>query len=409
MRETSPAPAPPQEKSIAIAHWGEHCNGGAERVAWEAQRGIDAPLYVGHRDPDIEPDDVDVRGLFTSRLANRAIKMGGFPRAVAYFGSWALSPAPLERLRHYDTLVCSGNETMFYCGPDTQTRVQYVHHTDRRHTDLLHWWPRTPKGYAGRAYAYVIRQLMNNTSNRPDLFVANSEVVARRVHKYWGVPKEAIRVVYPPVPTSTFSDSLAPTEDYVVSLGRLDNWHKHLSTVIRQLNNTDVTLKIAGTGPDEKMLQSLAADNVEFLGYVSEAEKRTLLAGARAFVFAGEQEDFGISTAEALASGTPVVGPEEGFTKFQIRPGKAGLTWDRNNPSSLRHAVTELLHGGVEWSSAEIEAHAENFSVERFHEGLRNAIDLANERSRVDVTWDSEPLRPCPAENSPVVADGGEQ
>jgi len=44
---------------VAIAHWNESCNGGGERVAWELARQFDAPLYVGRRDPSIEPDDVD--------------------------------------------------------------------------------------------------------------------------------------------------------------------------------------------------------------------------------------------------------------------------------------------------------------------------------------------------------------
>lgn len=396
------------QRDIAIAHWGEHCNGGAERVAWELQRLFDSPLYVGDRDPSIEPDDVDdVHGLFEGRITSWAIRRGGFPRAASYFLNWSVTPSAgkaVSTLKKHDTIVTSGNETLFYCGPDTQTQVHYVHHTSRRHTDLLDAWPNTWRGTVGRAYAFVIRQLLNNPTSRPDLFVCNSEVIARRVHKYWGVPKDEIRVVYPPVPTHTFSGTREETEDIYVTLGRLDNWHKHIDELIRAFNGTDRRLLIAGTGPDESHLKRIAEDNVEFLGYVDEDEKRSLLSRARAFVFGGEQEDFGIAPAESLASGTPVIGPEEGFTQHQIRPGKAGLTFDRDE---LHSTLEEFERDGVEWSPAQIERHAEHFGIEAFHEGMKSVVAEAEERATVTVEWDDDGVAIDPPQTHAAITDGG--
>lgn len=66
---------------IAIAHWNESCNGGGERVAWELARQFDAPLFVGRRDPSIEPEDVDVR----QRRAIHAWRQTDCERMIVHF------------------------------------------------------------------------------------------------------------------------------------------------------------------------------------------------------------------------------------------------------------------------------------------------------------------------------------
>ncbi len=71
-------------------------------------------------------------------------------------------------------------------------------------------------------------------------------------------------------------------------------------------------LVIAGSGPERAAAEARAraegvADSVEWRGFISEDEKRALLAGARVFVAPSYEEGWGISVAEALASGLPVV------------------------------------------------------------------------------------------------------
>lgn len=395
---------PLDTRDIAIAHRGEHTSGGAEQVAWELQRAYQAPLYVGYRDASTEPEDVDqVRGLFDGRLARWAVERGGLARDLAYLSEWKSSPAT-DRLRKHDTLITSGLETLLYCGPDWQTRVHYTHHTGRRQTDLFDAWPDSFKGRLERLYSDRFRRELNYPTNRPDLFVANSEVIAHRIHKYWGVPEGDIRVVYPPVGTHRFSDDHAETEDVYLTLGRLDDWHKHISEIIEAFRGTNRRLLVAGDGPDRDSLERLAGETVEFLGYVDEERKRELLSKARAFVFAGEQEDFGIATAEALASGTPVIAPGEGFSQYQIRPGEAGLTFERGG---LLGALRRFEERGVEWSPAQIERHAERFSVEAFRTGMDSAVDEAEDRAAVNVSWSTSGLEPTPRPTPPITTDGG--
>lgn len=386
----SPSHQPSSADDIAIAHWGEHLNSGADRVAWELQRTFDAPLYVGYRNPDIEPDDVtDVRQLFDGPVAERAIEHGGALRALTYLVKWAVDAAPVRELWRYDTVITAGNETLFYCSTDTQTHIHYVHHTSRRHTDLLDEWPDSLGGDVGRAYAFLVRQLMGGEVSRPDLFVANSEVVARRVNKYWGVPREKITVVYPPVPTHEFSSATAPTKDYYLTLSRLD-WHKNIDGIIEAFNqHPELRLLVAGDGPERGKLEAMAGDNVEFLGYVTEDEKRRLLAEAKAFVSNGREEDFGIASVEPIAAGTPLLGVREGFTRYLVIDGKNGYTHvrpDERGPSIV-DTLERFEREGVEWDESRIAEFAERFSVDAFRRGVRAAVTQAQERREFRPDW----------------------
>ena len=51
--------------------------------------------------------------------------------------------------------------------------------------------------------------------------------------------------------------------------------------------------------------------NIEYLGYVSEAEKIELLTNAKLLVAPSRAETFGVVFIEAMASGTPVIGSSE--------------------------------------------------------------------------------------------------
>jgi len=67
----------------------------------------------------------------------------------------------------------------------------------------------------------------------------------------------------------------------------------------------DSTLRLVLTGKDTLGLRKMP--NVEFLGFVSEARKLALMAGALAFVQPSRYESFSIVALEAMAQGTPIV------------------------------------------------------------------------------------------------------
>jgi len=388
---------------IAIAHKDYDVRGGGEVLAEELARCFDAPLYVGHRDKTCEPDDteLDIREIPLASWERWAIQRGGAPRSLAYMLAWQDVPD----LTEYDTVVMSGNEPLWYVPEDDQTVIAYTHSTPRFQYDLFQ---EQDHGLLGRGYNTAVRTLYQTNVTRPDHFVANSDVVARRINQYWNIPWEQIDVVYPPVNTRDYSPEDAKTGDEYLYLGRLA-CHKRVDEVVAAFNDLgdDYQLVIAGRGPEEEDLREQAGDNVEFLGFVDEEEKQELYARAKALVYPPQNEDFGMVPIEAMAAGTPVIGVEEGFTRYQVQDRKNGQLWERGE---LVDAVREFERGGVAWTEQEISEFArENFCIERFRRGMRNAVEQAQKHAAVDPEFDTPRGRDLePPAVEPLATDGGD-
>lgn len=376
-----------ESRDLAVAHWGEHMNGGGDRVAWELSRVFtDAPFYVGWKDESIEPKDIETKQLIEGQLSQWALKRGGITRMFAHMLGWQIA----KPLRKYDIVVTSGNEPLFYVPPAEQTWVAYIHHTNRRQSDQIHEVVGSKIAPIKVLLYYAIRVAFDNNTHKPDLFIANSELVKRRMVRYWGVSEEKIKIVYPPVSTDAYSSGDGKTGNYYLTLSRLD-WHKSVDDIVRAFNDLDAKLVIAGDGPEKDELEQLANENVEFAGYVDESKKKELLAGAKAFVFNGQNEDFGISPVEALAAGTPLLGVKEGMTQYQIVTGKNGFTFERDETgSTIREAVQLLENTGTEWSESEIADFAERFSVQTFHNQMHDAVKDAVRNTKNTPQWYSE-------------------
>lgn len=392
------------DHEIAIAHKDYDVRGGGEVVAEELADTFDAPLYVGRRNTSNEPSDTDPIEIPLTRWQRRCIDHGGAPRSLAYWIAWQNA----SQLNDYDTVITSGNEPLWHVGRDDQVKIAYTHSTPRWQYDLAH---KTGDGVIGTIYRTAVRTLYQHNITRPDLYAANSDLVARRIRKYWNIPSEQIRVVYPPVPTHEYSPDARQTSGYYLYLGRLAR-NKQVDDVVEAFNHLNQTvLKIAGKGPEKQRLERMAGDNIHFEGYVSEAEKQKLYAGAKALVYPAQNEDFGMVPIEAMASGTPVIGVNEGFTQYQIQDGRNGLTYDRS-PSNLYTAIQHFERAGVEWTEQRIARFADRFGVEQFRTGMREAVADARERAQVSPDWqthDGNATTPQGApQQPPVRPDGGD-
>ncbi len=386
---------------IGVAHWAADCDGGGERVAWELGRTFDAPVHLGSRNRRIEPADVECRHAFESTAVGVAQQTR--LRFVADLLAWERA----DRLREFATLVTSGNPTLRYVPEDDQTWVAYIHHTRRAETDRF--------GEIGGGAVSVVRQLKmmaerilhSSASSRPDLIVCNSEIVARRARRYWGVDSDRLRVVHPPVDVGGLSPTVAETQDHYLALGRLAPNKRVADLAARWSEHAgDRQLLVAGDGPERDRVEAAAGRNVSVLGRVSEERKRELLSSARGLIMPADSEDFGIVPVEALASGTPVIGVREGMTQYQIQEEITGHTFEWNSVSSLIKAVTRLERDGVDRSPTEIAEWATRFGRSRFREEMQAVVAEAQDRASVEPELFDD--APEPAVGEPVaVADGG--
>jgi len=362
------------DREVAVVHGNYFTHGGGEVVAEALADCFDAPLYYGFGEADAIPDtDTEHVGLFDDSLLAR-FKRSPFVRDLYYM--WAFQHVPA--LHEYDVLVQSGNEMGWYVPPDDQAVVKYVHSTPRAAYDRF---PDKGDDPLVRLYGFATRTLYRQTLPYPDVYVANSELIARRIERYWGI--DDVRVVYPPVDVDSYDPRPhGEREDFYFTFSRLHP-DKKVDEIVAAFDGRDERLIVGGDGEERARLEAMAGDNVEFRGYLSEAEKRDLLGRATAFVFAARNEDFGIVPVEAFASGTPVIGVRDGYTQHQIDDGETGLLYDRG-AENLRAALDRFERDSVPLSADDIAATAERYGRDTFREGMRTAVEDALDRVRID-------------------------
>jgi glycosyltransferase involved in cell wall biosynthesis len=141
------------------------------------------------------------------------------------------------------------------------------------------------------------------------------------------------------------------------------------------IDRDDVTLVVAGSGSLSGALPRLAAElgvaeRVLFVGRVADDRLVDWYRAADLFVLpTTAYEGFGMATAEALASGTPVVGTAIGATPELLEPLDARLVAPSADPAALAEAISSALEFAA---NAEFGARCSAYAEQRF--GLRAAI-----------------------------------
>ena len=204
-------------------------------------------------------------------------------------------------------------------------------------------------------------------AQEPDLYIANSSVVATRIEKYYG--RRAVVINYP-IDSSKFSFSDHKEDFHLVSCRLLG--YKRVDVVIEAFNWLGWPLLVVGDGPERENLQSKALKNIQFLGYVSDQWRSRLMAKASSAIVVG-LEDYGLVPVEANASGTPVIGyGAGGILDTQIH-GETGVLFKPQTPEALLSALLEAKE--KQWDYAKIRDHAlSQFSESVFFTKIKQVI-----------------------------------
>ncbi|WP_323675855.1 glycosyltransferase [Halorubellus sp. PRR65] len=356
-------------EEIKVAHSEALDRGGALVVAEEIARVVGSELFVGFENPRVVADDIQSTELFQSHLKRELSHRSSTIRDLCFFFDWQNVP----ELHEADILIESGNNPAWYVPGDDQSIIRYVHSPPYA---AYHRFHDVGTNIIKKVYATALRTLYLQTIPYPDIWIANSELVARRIEKYWGI--EDVRVVYPPIETSNYY--ISKDSDYFFTLSHLRG-EKRIDEIVSAFEGIEETLLVGGDGPAKADLEKEAPKNVQFLGWLTEKEKREHLSKARAFVFNADSEDFGIAPAEALASGTPVIGVRDGYTKIQIQDGKNGLLYSRG-VKELRDSIVSFDISLLNWGPEEIAADAERYAKSRFRREIIQAVeDASDERA----------------------------
>ncbi len=151
-----------------------------------------------------------------------------------------------------------------------------------------------------------------------------SETVKNRTEYF---PENAeVKVLYPP---SHREKNISKNYDHIFIIGRLDG-PKRLDLLIKAMNyvKSDITLYIAGTGPEEDQLKKLAKKDkrIKFLGFISDDEAKEYYANSKFIPYFPYDEDYGFITIEAMQNSKIVLTTDDsgGPAEF-VTHGKNGF------------------------------------------------------------------------------------
>jgi glycosyltransferase involved in cell wall biosynthesis len=201
-----------------------------------------------------------------------------------------------------------------------------------------------------------------------DVFVANSTVTQERIKKYYDKPST---VIYPPVEVSRFTPPPKGERHGYVIWGRHVPY-KRFDLAIEAANRLGAQLTIAGTGPDTDRLKSLAGPTIKFVGRISDEALVKLAQTSKAFLFPNE-EDFGISAAEALAAGTPVIAYKKGGALDIVQDGETGVFFEKQTVDSLVDAMKRFET--MTFLPATLHRKAKRFDKGLFATKIRKIVD----------------------------------
>ena len=367
---------------VAIIHeWLEHY-GGSERVL--------AQLLKCYPEADIfavvDFLPTEERGFLNGRRVTTSF-IQRLPLARTKFRNYLqLMPIAVEQfdLAGYDLVLSSHHAVAkgVITGPD-QVHVSYVHSPMRYAWDLQTQYLRE-SGLEHGVKSLYVRWLLHrlriwdvSSANSVDMFVANSRYIARRIRKAYR--REAI-VVAPPVAVQDFVQGQEPRDGFLVASRFAP--YKRIELIVEAFRRMPQhQLTVLGSGPNESLVAQAAqnAPNITLRPPAEQGELVKLMQSARAMLFAAE-EDFGITTVEAQACGTPVIAFTKGGTRDIVVDGaqpQTGILFDAQTPDAIIDALGRFEAVESQFSPAACRENALRFSEERFRQTMLRVVEEA--------------------------------
>lgn len=356
---------------VALIHDHLAQDGGAEKVLKVlAEMFPEAPIYTLLYEPS------NAAKYFKNRIINTSI-IQRTPFGVSHY-KWFMPFMPMAveffNLSQYDLVI--SDTSSFAKGVITSQKTPHLCYC---HTPTRYLWSDTHSYVDELKYNKYVKKIiglsLNNlrvwdraAADRVDFFVANSKFIAKRIKKYY---RRESDIIYPPVEINNFN-VIEKKEDYYLAGGRLVPY-KRFDLLINAFKKSGRNLKIFGDGPDYSRLAQIAdgADNIEFLGRVSDEAKARIYGNAKAFLNP-QEEDFGITMVEAHACGTPVIALAAGGALEIVLDQVTGLFFENQTIEEVNKAI-DIFEKQV-FDVHRIRGRAEEFSVEAFKEQMNKKI-----------------------------------
>ncbi len=354
---------------IALAHDHLFQLGGAEQVLRELTHLYpEAPVYTLVCDAEARD--------FLSPIELKTSYLQQLPGGVRFF-KWFLPVMPTAWKRFdfstYDIVISSSSG--FVKGITASPNALHISYC---HSPARYLWGDS-EAYLRAAHipwpakqylAHLIdafREWDYAAAQRVDHFIANSQYIASRIQTYYD--REST-VIYPPIDTAQFHLD-KDVRDYYLIVSRLRPY-KRVDLAIEAFNNLRLPLVIIGEGEEYQHLRSIAKGTIHFLGEVSDAERNKYLARCKAFIYP-QEEDFGITAVEAMASGRPVIAYRAGGALETVVPGLSGVFFDEQSWESLAYTILKHEHENMDPST--IRSQVLRFDTKVFRERMQHFLN----------------------------------
>ncbi len=356
---------------VALVHDYLNQFGGAERVLLVlAEMFPQAPIYTLFYEPAIFDRHFKGREIKTSFLDHPFIRR----RHRFFIPLFAKAVGGIDLGDEYDLIISDSAGWAKGIKYKSGKHISYVHTPLRYAWEPQRWleslFPKALIGLARPITSYL-RRWDNHTAQKPDFIFTNSAYTAEKIKKFYG--REA-SILHPPVDTAVFYPDLNPgKENYFIAFGRLIHY-KRFDLVVGAFNKLELPLKIIGSGPEEKRIKGLIrSERIEMIPEVrDENVLRRIISDAQALIFP-QVEDFGLSAAESLACGTPVIAYRAGGALEIVEDGLNGVFFNEQTEESLIQAVNRFQKS--KFDKAAITDSAQKFSQENFKQSLSQAIN----------------------------------
>jgi len=329
-----------QPKIALVADWLTNM-GGAEPLLLELHKLFpEAPIYTSVYNKAAMPafQDCDVRTTYLQKW---------LPKSLRYkHVLWPVLRAYAFRkldLSEYDIIISTASAeakavqkrpgAVHICYCHTPTRYYWSHYEEFKKEFNFGFLTPIIRPFIP-FFVRRMRKLDLESVKGVDYFIANATITQQRIKKYYN---RSSTIVYPPVNVERFTPPPKTNREGFILWGRHVPY-KRFDLAIEACNQLAVKLVVVGNGPDTERLKKLAGPTIRFPGRVSDEELVNLAHHAKAFLFPNE-EDFGISAAESLAAGTPVIAYAKGGALDIVQDGETGILFEKQTIESLVAAM----------------------------------------------------------------------
>ena len=359
-------------KKIAIFHNFMDNIGGAEMVGLTLARELKADFYT----TNIDEEKIQKMGFSDIKLKS----IGKVPINAPFRQQMALWKFRRLNLKNkYDFYIIDGDWAMS-ASVNNKPNLWYVHSPIREIWDLYKYTRQNIAPFLFRwifdIWVYCNRYLNKKYVSRVDKIVCNSQNTKERVKRY--LNRDAV-VINPPIETSKFY--YKKTGDYWLSVSRLIT-HKRVDMQINAFKKLpDEKLIIVGSYEKSRhfraytdYIKKIKPENVEILSWIDQQKLIELYANCKGFITTSKDEDFGMTPVEAMASGKPVIAPNEGGYKETVIDGITGKLIDNINVDKLVKAIKEIGKDPAKYKDACLE-HAKKFDTGIFIKKIKEVIN----------------------------------